>query len=82
MPLSLYKTAAVAVMCRSLKKRQTDDQVLKQARQLTQDLFSAMGPATEKELFEFYTQHFKTWLANFKSYKSKTDVGQFGQESD
>ncbi|ENX13472.1 hypothetical protein F894_01681 [Acinetobacter sp. CIP 51.11] len=60
-----------------IKKRQTDDQVLKQARQLTQDLFSAMGPATEKELFEFYLQHFKTWLANFKSYKSKTDVGQF-----
>ncbi|WP_180047260.1 BREX system P-loop protein BrxC [Acinetobacter sp. YH12117] len=60
-----------------IKKRQTDDQVLKQARQLTQDLFSAMGPATEKELFEFYTQNFKTWLANFKSYKSKTDVGQF-----
>ncbi|HFF4575796.1 TPA: BREX system P-loop protein BrxC, partial [Acinetobacter baumannii] len=60
-----------------IKKRQTDDQVLKQARQLTQDLFSAMGPATEKELFEFYLKHFKTWLANFKSYKSKTDVGQF-----
>ncbi|MDN5690284.1 MAG: BREX system P-loop protein BrxC, partial [Acinetobacter sp.] len=60
-----------------IKKRQTDDQILKQARQLTQDLFSAMGPSTEKELFEFYTQNFKTWLANFKSYKSKTDVGQF-----
>jgi hypothetical protein len=60
-----------------IKKRQTDDQVLKQARQLTQELFSAMGPATEKELFEFYLQHFKSWLANFKSYKSKTDVGQF-----
>lgn len=60
-----------------IKKRQTDDQVLKQARQLTQELFSVMGPATEKELFEFYLQHFKTWLANFKSYKSKTDVGQF-----
>ncbi|MFP5064750.1 MULTISPECIES: BREX system P-loop protein BrxC [Acinetobacter calcoaceticus/baumannii complex] len=60
-----------------IKKRQTDDQVLKQARQLTQDLFSAMGPATEKELFEFYTQRLKNWLANFKSYKSKTDVGQF-----
>ncbi|MDA4934725.1 BREX system P-loop protein BrxC [Acinetobacter baumannii] len=60
-----------------IKKRQTDDQVLKQARQLTQELFSAMGPATEKELFEFYLQHFKAWLANFKSYKSKTDVGQF-----
>ena len=64
-----------------IKKRQTDDQVLKQARQLTQDLFSAMGPATEKELFEFYLKNFKGWLANFKSYKSKTDVGQFPGKS-
>ena len=60
-----------------IKKRQTDEAVLKQARNLTQDLFSAMGPATEKELFEFYSQHFKQWLANLKSYKSKTDVGRF-----
>lgn len=60
-----------------IKKRQTNEQVLKQARQLTQDLFSSMGPATEKELFEFYTQRFGGWLANFKSYKNKTDVGKF-----
>ena len=64
-----------------IKKRRVDDQVLKQARQLTQDLFSAMGPATEKELFEFYLKNFKGWLANFKSYKSKTDVGQFPGKS-
>lgn len=60
-----------------LKKRQTDEVVLKQARNLTQDFFSTMGPATEKELFEFYTQHFSQWLDNLKSYKSKTDVGRF-----
>lgn len=60
-----------------IKKRQTDEAVLKQARNLTQDLFSSMGPATEKELFEFYTQHFSKWLGNLKSYKSKTDVGRF-----
>ena len=60
-----------------IKKRQTDEGVLKQARNLTQDLFSAMGPATEKELFEFYTLHFNQWLNNLKSYKSKTDVGRF-----
>ncbi len=60
-----------------IRKRQTDELVLKQARNLTQDLFSAMGPATEKELFEFYSQHFNQWLANLKSYKSKTDVGRF-----
>lgn len=60
-----------------IKKRQTDEAVLKQARNLTQDLFSSMGPATEKELFQFYSQHFRQWLANLKSYKSKTDVGHF-----
>lgn len=60
-----------------IKKRQTDEMVLKQARDLTQDLFSAMGPATEKELFEFYTGHFSEWLRNLNSYKSKTDVGRF-----
>jgi len=60
-----------------IKKRQTDETILKQARNLTQDLFSSMGPATEKELFEFYTQHFSKWLANLKTYKSKIDVGRF-----
>ena len=60
-----------------IKKRQTDEAVLKQARSLTQDLFSAMGPATEKELFEFYTDRFGGWLRNLNAYKSKTDVGRF-----
>ena len=60
-----------------IKKRQTDEAVLKQARSLTQDFFSSMGPAAEKELFEFYTQRFDEWLGNLKSYKSKTDVGRF-----
>lgn len=64
-----------------IKKRQTDEAVLKQARNLTKDLFSSMGPAAEKELFEFYTQHFGQWLANLKSYKSKTDVGRFPGKS-
>jgi hypothetical protein len=59
------------------KKRQTDDAVLKQARNLTQDLFNALGPETEKELFEYYLANFSLWLANLKSYKSKTDVGRF-----
>lgn len=59
------------------KKRQTDDEVLKQARNLTQDLFNQLGPDAEKELFEFYLRHFNQWLANLKSYKSKTDVGRF-----
>ncbi|MBL1259972.1 MAG: BREX system P-loop protein BrxC [Thiotrichaceae bacterium] len=57
-----------------IKKRQTQETILKQARSLTQDLFTTMGPAAEKELFEFYTHHFQQWLSNLKSYKSKTDV--------
>lgn len=60
-----------------IKKRQIDDEVLKQARELTQDFFASMGPSTEKELFAFYTQNFDQWLTNLKSYKSKTDVGRF-----
>jgi hypothetical protein len=60
-----------------IKKRQTDDAILKQARALTQNLFHSMSPAPEKELFAFYTQHFSQWLTNLKSYKSKTDLGGF-----
>lgn len=64
------------------KKRQTDEALLKQARNLTQDLFNALGPAGEKELYEFYRSHLDSWLANLKSYKSKTDVGRFpGKDS-
>lgn len=59
------------------KKRQTDERVLKQVRELTQDLFARMGPASEKDLFAFYKEQFGIWLTNFKSYKSKTDVGSF-----
>ena len=60
-----------------IKKRQTDEGILKQARNLTQNLFSTMGPAGEKELFEFYITHLTQWLNNLKIYKSKTDLGGF-----
>lgn len=60
-----------------IKKRQTDENILKQARNLTKDLFSSMGPAGEKELFEYYQQQIQHWLANLTSYKSKTDLGGF-----
>ncbi|MGT0008973.1 BREX system P-loop protein BrxC [Pseudomonas aeruginosa] len=59
------------------KKRQTDEVLLKQVRNLSQDLFNALGPAGERELFEYYRGHFETWLGNLKNYKSKTDVGRF-----
>jgi hypothetical protein len=58
------------------KKRQTDEQVLAEARQLTQKLFNALGPAEEKALFEFYQQHLGQWLNNLKSYKSKAEIGR------
>jgi hypothetical protein len=63
-----------------IKKRQTDENVLKQARNLTKNLFSSMGPAAEKELFAFYSQHINQWLSNLTSYKSKTDLGGFPGE--
>lgn len=59
------------------KKRQTEEALLRQARDLTQDLFSALGPNSETELFAFYQQHFNQWLSNLRSYKSKMDVGRF-----
>lgn len=60
-----------------IKKRQTDSGVLQQARNLTKGLFTSMGPADEKDLFEFYSAHFNNWLTNLSSYKSKTDLGGF-----
>jgi hypothetical protein len=63
------------------KKRQTDEGLLKQARNLSQNLFNALGPASEKELFEFYRNYLDKWLINLKSYKSKTDVGHFPGKS-
>lgn len=36
-----------------------------------------MGPAGEKELFEFYTQEINEWVRHLSSYKSKTDLGGF-----
>lgn len=60
-----------------IRKRQSDEAVLKQARDLSRKLFSTLGPEPEKELFEFYSRHFGEWLQNLRSYKSKADVGHF-----
>lgn len=60
-----------------IRKRQTDEAVLAQAHTLSRKLFASLGPKAEKELFEFYTQHFGEWLQNLRSYKSKVDVGRF-----
>ena len=63
------------------KKRQTDEVLLKKVRNLSQDLFNAIGPAGEKELYAFYRSRLETWLSELKSYKSKVDVGRFPGKS-
>ncbi|MNO98393.1 hypothetical protein D3C76_901380 [compost metagenome] len=63
------------------KKRQTDEALLKKARNLSQDLFNALGPAGEKELYAFYHSRLESWLSELKSYKSKVDVGRFPGKS-
>lgn len=64
------------------KKRQTDEGLLKQARNLTQELFNALGPAAEKELFEYYCVHFGSWRTNLEKYKATVSAGRFpGKES-
>ncbi|HIE4454606.1 TPA: BREX system P-loop protein BrxC [Pseudomonas aeruginosa] len=63
------------------KKRQTDEVLLKKVRNLSQDLFNALGPAGEKELYAFYRSRLETWLSELKSYKSKVDVGRFPGKS-
>ena len=60
-----------------IKKRQVDEAILKQAKDLTQNLFAAMGPTAEQDLFAFYRERFEQWLSNLKSFKSKTDLGGF-----
>lgn len=64
------------------KKRLSDENVLKAARQLTNELFNILGPEGEKELFAFYRNHLGEWLSNLKSYQSKAEVGRFpGKET-
>ncbi|MGF6644264.1 BREX system P-loop protein BrxC [Paraburkholderia sp. GAS82] len=59
------------------KKRQTDEILLKQARNLTQELFNALGPAGEKELFEYYSGKFGSWCSNLEKYKATVNAGRF-----
>lgn len=64
------------------KKRQTDDVLLNQARNLTQELFNALGPAGEKELFEYYCGRFGNWRSNLEKYKATASAGSFpGKEA-
>ncbi|HCK93767.1 MAG TPA: BREX system P-loop protein BrxC, partial [Gammaproteobacteria bacterium] len=60
-----------------LATRKTDDSLLKSARKLTQDLFSQMGPAIEKELYDFCVDQFEVWRNNLTVYKNKIEVGHY-----
>lgn len=60
-----------------IKKRRTGEGVLKKARQLTQTLFSSMGPEAEKDLFEFYQRRFNDWRENLRGYKIQAEAGDF-----
>ncbi|MDI5986008.1 BREX system P-loop protein BrxC [Halomonas sp. M4R5S39] len=59
------------------KKRQTDDAVLRQVRNLTKDLFTKLGPSSETELYAFYVEQFSEWRKHLEAYRSKTEVGRF-----
>ncbi|MGM0985013.1 MAG: BREX system P-loop protein BrxC, partial [Pseudomonadota bacterium] len=59
------------------KKRQTDDAVLRQVRNLTKDLFTKLGPSSETELYAFYVDQFSKWKKDLEAYRSKTEVGRF-----
>lgn len=63
-----------------IRKRQTNEAILKQARELSRDLFSSLGPSSEKELHDFCQKHLQTWLENLKSYRSKAESGFFPGE--
>jgi len=60
-----------------MRKRLTEEGVLKAARELTRALFNTLGPDHEKELFSFYRDQFGQWLNHLKSYQNKADVGKF-----
>jgi len=59
------------------KKRQTEEAVLKKARSLSQELFNALGPDNEKELYAFYRQRLEQWLTDLTGYENQMKAGRF-----
>lgn len=84
-PVSMPLTEAYEPLTNSRKrreliiqrKRQTDEQLLKQARELSRELFSQLGPQNEKDLFEFYKTNFQVWLNNLERYLNQMAVSHF-----
>ena len=59
------------------QKKQTDERLLHQAKELAKDLFASAGANSEKELHQLYVGHFNTWLSHLKNYQSKAETGKF-----
>lgn len=60
-----------------VKKRQTDEAILKEARDLGNEMFGQRGPSAEKELYEFLLSELKDMLQKLQSYKTKAEMGKF-----
>ena len=60
-----------------IRKRQTDEGRVKAALEFSKELFAALGPSTEKELFDFYCRELSQRLNNLNSYKSQAEAGGF-----
>ena len=63
------------------QKKQTDERLLRQAKELAKDLFASAGANSEKELHQLYVGHFNTWLSHLKNYQSKAETGKFPGKS-
>jgi hypothetical protein len=59
------------------KKRQTEDAVLRQVRNLTKELFTQLGPSSEKELYAFFSEQLGAWRKNLDDYRSKTEASHY-----
>lgn len=60
-----------------VKKRQTDEAILKEARDLGNEMFGQRGPSAEKELYEFLLNELKDMLQKLQSYKTKAEMGKY-----
>ena len=60
-----------------IRKRQTDEGNVRAAQEFSQELFSVLGPSTEKELFDFYRHELSQWLSNLNNYRSQAEAGGF-----
>lgn len=65
-----------------VKKRQTDEAILKEARDLGNEMFGQRGPSAEKELYEFLLSEMRTMLDKLQNYKTKAEMGRYPGKSE